>query len=193
MKKLLILALLLGTVAASARSTIWNIRVGGGLQSNYKTYGVGYGDRIIGPAPGVEFLLQPNIALGEKKKWVFAPSLQVGIACEAEYATQFSMPLLFGYRIKMGNRSMFVPKVGPYVGYCIKPGNVVAGPMLDLAFEFGRFVMGIDAYYSFLSGNAEYYYYSFRWIGSFRTDGSMIEAKSKYNPYGINISFGVKF
>lgn len=190
MKKILFIVLLFGAVTASARRTAWDIRLGTGMQGscNSSRYGLKVGDKLISPAPGIEFLLQPNIGLGDKQKWVFAPTLQAALAFGDDLSYQVSVPLLFGYRIKAGNRVLFVPKVGPFAGiitgYKAVADLPVAGPMLDLAFEFGHFVVGLDAYYSFISRDAWFEY------------GDWYNSKSfshKFNPYGMNISFGVKF
>ncbi len=109
-------------VTAGAKTTYYfNARIGGGLASGFdapkKLNGA-----ILGPDPGATVMFQPNICVGSKKQFVLAPTLQYevsGFTTDLHMDHVISVPLLFGYRVRMGNGIFFVPKIGPTLGYLI--------------------------------------------------------------------------
>lgn len=253
MKKIAVFILFfLSVISVNARSTYFNVRVGGGLRGDYKTPG-SYVDPSLPELTstgGLTFIFQPNIMFGSDKRFVFSPTLQYDFGFNTgdhnDYSHQISVPLLVGYRIKIGNGSFFVPKIGPVVGYFIKggsrfsarsswsddwkyggvsngtgrdgdgeyflykdgyvtsgtvKGDFVIGPYIDLCFEIKRFVVGLNAYYSFTSRDIEW---TRNHTGDYKVyvkDASKVEltpsyttsGSISYHSYALSISFGYKF
>ena len=200
---------LLSVVTVSARSAYFNVRVGGGMTSGINAPGK-INDAILRPAGGVTFMFQPNILLGNSKKFVLAPSLQYEYAGIGETVRDHvvSIPILFGYRVKLSDGIFFVPKVGPTLGCRIssrrtiynnfdiskEKEHFIAGAYLDLCFEIKRFVIGLNGYYSFTSqeivlNDINTYFISQHQLSS-STEGSSL---SPFHSYGLFMTFGYKF
>ncbi len=215
MKKIFsILFLVCCTVTTNARSTYFNVRVGGGMASSIDAPKK-IGETIIGPNAGACFIFQPNICVGSKKQFVLAPTLQYeacGFASDI-FDHVISVPLLFGYRMRIGNGIFFVPKVGPTFGYLFTSakdidGTVwvenhqysenitvyrdancfIVGPYADLAFEIKRFVIGLNGYYSITSQDVAMYK-SVNILSSADENSSL----SAFHHYCMYLTFGVKF
>lgn len=208
-KTLLFVLLLLSAITVSARTTYFNVRVGGGLTSGIDAPGK-IDDAILRPAGGVTFMFQPNILIGGSKKFVLAPSLQYEYAGLGDEIRDHvvSLPILFGYRIKLSDGIFFVPKAGPTLGYRIsnhrtiynnfdiskEKEHFIAGAYLDLCFEIKRFVIGLNGYYSFTSQeivlNDINTYFISKHLLSSSTEGSSL---SPFHSYGLFMTFGYKF
>lgn len=126
-KNLLFVLMMLCALTAGARTTTFNFRVGGGLISGYDF--PRYESDVV-PVPetgvkgGVTFMFQPNILFGANKQWVFAPTLQYELGnLGSNHSGMFHnifLPILVGYRVTLGNSCIFVPKIGPVIGYTLR-------------------------------------------------------------------------
>jgi|GEM_PF-809700 hypothetical protein len=182
MRKFFFLLFAFCTISVSARtSAYYNVRAGVEYAPT-----ISHGEADFGFA----FMFQPNICFGNQKQFTFSPTLQYDVTVGEEVSHRIHVPLLLGYRVRMGERSFFVPKIGPTLGYSTTTDNgdsdgissALIGPYVDLCFELHRFVLGLGGYYSFISGDAykngpygRYLYHS------------------GHNAYALTLSFGYKF
>lgn len=155
MKKLLLAIVMAFTAVAGHAQTTFNIRAGGGFfqwtdswdDKEYwtdswgnKNYLSDYGSEkeIL---PGAAFILEANIGR-RGKKFVFSPSALIASDFTETWLVEF--PLLFGCKVPMGNRSLFIPKVGPMLGYETWNEKFMCGPSVELAFEIKHFIVAAN-------------------------------------------------
>ena len=131
-----ILSLAMAAVATMASAqTSYNVRMGGGLL--YETF--------VGTIMG-----QADIPVKSGSNCVFSPALQFSVGADNVLAAMAHANV--GYRVRIGEGALFVPKVGFAAGY-VQPNyyydyGFLAGPSMDLAIEVKHFVIGITAFYS---------------------------------------------
>lgn len=142
MKRLFtIMAIALMAICANAQTT-WNIRVGTGL-SAYVDYYDYYWEETYNEA-SFSIITQANIAFDAGSRFTYSPTLSIANGVDSEEPSVF-LPMLFGYKIGMGHKKLFFPKIGPVVGYC--DGEFV-GISYDMAFEINHFVIAATANFS---------------------------------------------
>ena len=137
MKKIILsLAMAMTVIGASAQNT-YNVRVGGGIlnegNDTFTTFTA---------------MAQANISLNNLGYWVFSPAVQLSTG---EDNTTIMLHANMGYRKRIGNNCLFVPKVGVAGGYLSEAGNyekIPVGPSIDLGLELKRFVIGLTGFYS---------------------------------------------
>lgn len=143
MKKLLfVLAVLLVAMSANAQVT-WNVRAGGGVfQTEYYNYHYHYGyyDWERDNVPCAALALQVNMPFKRTSRFTFSPTFMA--ACSRENRIEF--PLYLGYKLPIGNRSLFFPKIGPMVGYDVRAKSAISGPSMELAFEIEHFIVAAN-------------------------------------------------
>lgn len=132
MKKFLLsLAMAMTAIGASAQNT-YNVRAGGAFLEGYP----------------YTIIAQANISLKNVGLWVFSPAVQ--LATEGEN-TAAMLHANMGYRKRIGNNCLFVPKVGVAGGYFSLAGYneaFLVGPSIDLALELKHVVIGVTGFYS---------------------------------------------
>lgn len=139
MKKFLIILFLAFCAAVQSNAQMtWNVRAGGGLF----TYCYDYWDdeTEIGFGPMVS--LETNIPFAKGSQWCISPSIIV--ASDLEFS-ELSLPIHVGYKIPVGDSGIFIPKVGPFVGYEDGGENVLFGPSVELAYEHKHFITALNA------------------------------------------------
>lgn len=130
MKKFL-LSLAMTAIGASAQNT-YNVRAGGAFLEGYP----------------YTIIAQANISLKNVGLWVFSPAVQ--LATEGDN-TAAMLHANMGYRKRIGNNCLFVPKVGVAGGYFSLAGYneaFLVGPSIDLALELKHVVIGVTGFYS---------------------------------------------
>lgn len=161
MKRILLaLVMAVMTVGVNAQTT-WNVRAGAGLSNNHR------GHDYLTPC----LSLQTNIPLSAASKYTVSPTLTVATP---DMDVDIILPVYFGYKTILGNQALFVPKIGPCVGYSTSNGSFVAGPAAELAVEIKHFVIGVNGYYSL-------------------TSDSYTDYDSEFNHYGAFFTLGYKF
>lgn len=132
MKKFLLsLAMAMTAIGASAQNT-YNVRAGGAFLEGYP----------------YTIIAQANISLKNVGLWVFSPAVQ--LATEGEN-TAAMLHANMGYRKRIGNNCLFVPKVGVAGGYFSLAGYneaFLVDPSIDLALELKHVVIGVTGFYS---------------------------------------------
>lgn len=132
MKKFLLsLAMAITAIGASAQNT-FNVRAGGAFLEGYP----------------YTIIAQANISLKNVGLWVFSPAVQ--LATEGDN-TAAMLHANMGYRKRIGNNCLFVPKVGVAGGYFSLAGYneaFLVGPSIDLALELKHVVIGVTGFYS---------------------------------------------
>ena len=134
-------------MAISAKAQVtWNVRAGGGVfQTEYEEmsyYFDGYynyyweGENV----PCAALALQVNIPFKRTSRFTFSPTFMA--ACS--YESRIEFPLFFGYKVPIGNRNLFFPKIGPMVGCDVCTGYAMCGPSLELAFEIKHFIVAAN-------------------------------------------------
>lgn len=141
MKKLLI-CMVMATMAVCANAQItWNVRAGAGIQGFVcDEYGSTH-------EMSIALLAQTNIPLKKASPFTFSPSISISAPVEFENLN-VTLPLLFGYKIPMGNNTLFIPKVGPMIGTNTYNGEFLFGPSIELPFEINRVVLAINGNFS---------------------------------------------
>lgn len=133
MKKFLLsLAMAITAIGASAQNT-FNVRVGGTIMDEYTT---------------LTTMAQANISLKNVSLWTFSPAVQ--FATDGDGITAM-LHANMGYRTRIGNNCLFVPKVGVAGGYFWHDSyneTFLVGPSIDLALELKHFVIGLTGFYS---------------------------------------------
>lgn len=133
MKKFLLsLAMAITAIGASAQNT-YNVRAGGAVLNEYAAFTT---------------MTQANISLKNVGLWVFSPAVQ--LATEGDN-TAAMLHANMGYRKRIGNNCLFVPKVGVAGGYFSLAGYneaFLVGPSIDLALELKHVVIGVTGFYS---------------------------------------------
>lgn len=133
MKKILLsLAMAMTAIGASAQNT-YNVRVGGTIMDEYTT---------------LTTMAQANISLKNVSLWTFSPAVQ--FATDGDGITAM-LHANMGYRTRIGNNCLFVPKVGVAGGYFWHDSyneTFLVGPSIDLALELKHFVIGLTGFYS---------------------------------------------
>lgn len=133
MKKILLsLAMAMTAIGASAQIT-YNVRVGGTIMDEYTT---------------LTTMAQANISLKNVSLWTFSPAVQ--FATDGDGITAM-LHANMGYRTRIGNNCLFVPKVGVAGGYFWHDSyneTFLVGPSIDLALELKHFVIGLTGFYS---------------------------------------------
>lgn len=144
MKKFLLsLAMAMTAIGANAQNT-YNVRIGGTIMDEYTT---------------LTTMTQANISLKNVGLWVFSPAVQ--------FATDGGSKAIMlhanmGYRTRIGNNCLFVPKVGVAGGYFSLydyDDAFLVGPSIDLALELKHFVIGLTGFYSI--NTTEHHVYNF--------------------------------
>lgn len=132
MKKFLLsLVMAITAIGASAQNT-YNVRAGGAFLEGYP----------------YTIIAQANISLKNVGLWVFSPAVQ--LATEGDN-TAAMLHANMGYRKRIGNNCLFVPKVGVAGGYFSLAGYneaFLVGPSIDLALELKHVVIGVTGFYS---------------------------------------------
>lgn len=133
MKKFLLsLAMAITAIGASAQNT-YNVRAGGAVLNEYAAFTT---------------MAQANIPLKNVSLWVFSPAVQ--LATEGDN-TAAMLHANMGYRKRIGNNCLFVPKLGVAGGYFSLAGYneaFLVGPSIDLALELKHVVIGVTGFYS---------------------------------------------
>lgn len=133
MKKFLLsLAMAMTAIGASAQNT-YNVRAGGAVLSD---------------AAAFTTMTQANISLKNVSLWTFSPAVQ--LATDGD-DTAAMLHANMGYRTRIGNNCLFVPKVGVAGGYFWHDSyneTFLVGPSIDLALELKHFVIGLTGFYS---------------------------------------------
>lgn len=164
MKRILFaLVMIVMAVGVNAQTT-WNLRAGAG--SSYDSDGYGCFTPCLS--------LQTNIPLSAASKYTVSPTLTVAAP---DMDIDIILPVYFGYKTILGNQALFVPKIGPCVGYSTTNGSFVAGPAAELAVEIKHFVIGVNGYYSLTSDSYDYGY----------------GYDAEFNHYGAFFTLGYKF
>ena len=117
--------------------------VGGVIESyeNYFDSGYTVCDDIIEGA--FVLALESNIPFKRGKAFCFSPSV-IGIKAGGK-VKEFIFPLLVGYKLKLSQNSLLIPKVGLNVGGVIYGKTYgVVGPSVALSFEHKHFIMGVN-------------------------------------------------
>ena len=135
MKKFLLsLAMAITAIGASAQNT-YNVRAGGGVLG------------VLNDAAAAAFttMAQANISLNDYG--TFSPAVQ--IATDGD-DTAAMLHINMGYRTRIGNNCLFVPKVGVAGGSLgdSNDGMFLVGPSIDLALELKHFVIGLTGFHS---------------------------------------------
>lgn len=132
MKKFLLsLAMAMTAIGANAQNT-YNVRAGGAFLEGYP----------------YTIIAQANISLKNVGLWVFSPTVQ--LATEGDN-TAAMLHANMGYRKRIGNNCLFVPKLGVAGGYFSLAGYneaFLVGPSIDLALELKHVVIGVTGFYS---------------------------------------------
>lgn len=138
-KYLIILVLAFCAAVQSNAQTTWNVRAGGGLfpsvWEDYWDYSSYFG---FGPMVSLE----TNIPFAKASQWCISPSIIVATNIED---VELSLPILMGYKLPVGNSGIFIPKVGPFVGYIDDEDPVIFGPSVELAYEYKHFITALNA------------------------------------------------
>lgn len=133
MKKILLsLAMAITAIGANAQNT-YNVRVGGAILNDYAAFTT---------------MTQANISLKNVSLWTFSPAVQ--FATDGDGITAM-LHANMGYRKRIGNNCLFVPKIGVAGGYFSLAGYneaFLVGPSIDLALELKHFVIGVTGFYS---------------------------------------------
>ena len=132
MKKFFIITVLaIASFSSSNAQVTWNIRVGGGAIESFDYEGA------------FVLALESNIPFKRGKAFCFSPSVIGAIGGESQ---EFIFPLLVGYKLKLSQNSLLIPKVGLNVGGFIYGGifRDVVGPSVALSFERKHFIMGFN-------------------------------------------------
>lgn len=142
MKKFLLsLAMAITAIGASAQNT-FNVRAGGAVLSDAAVFTT---------------MAQENISLNNYGSWTFSPAVQ--FATDGD-DTAAMLHANMGYRTRIGNNCLFVPKVGVAGGYFgDTEGAILVGPSIDLALELKHFVIGLTGFYSI--NTTEHHVYNF--------------------------------
>lgn len=143
MKKLFITIVMVFMTMVGYAQTTFNVRIGGGFfQKVYDDYSKSYAESNGDAA----LALEANLPLGARtNRFVFSPSLFV--VYDLEDQVNINIPLHFGYKVLLGNGALFVPKIGPIVGYNAYDEDFAYGPSTELSFEIKRFVVAANGYY----------------------------------------------
>lgn len=133
MKKFLLsLAMAITAIGASAQNT-YNVRAGGAVLNEYAAFTT---------------MTQANISLKNVSLWTFSPAVQ--FATDGDGITAM-LHANMGYRTRIGNNCLFVPKLGVAGGYFSLAGYneaFLVGPSIDLALELKHVVIGVTGFYS---------------------------------------------
>lgn len=133
MKKFLLsLAMAITAIGASAQNT-YNVRAGGAVLSDAAVFTT---------------MAQENISLNNYGSWTFSPAVQLATDGD-DIAAMLHANM--GYRTRIGNNCLFVPKVGVAGGYFWHDSyneTFLVGPSIDLALELKHFVIGLTGFYS---------------------------------------------
>lgn len=102
-------------------------------------------------------MTQANISLKNVSLWTFSPAVQ--FATDGDGITAM-LHANMGYRTRIGNNCLFVPKVGVAGGYFSQEEydeTFLVGPSFDLALELKHFVIGLTGFYSINKAMETYY------------------------------------
>ena len=155
--KRILLALVMTVMAVGANAqTTWNVRGGAGMSVD--------SENLACVAPSLS--LQTNIPLAKASKYVVAPTL---VVAAPNWDIDIILPVYFGYKTRLGNQALFVPKIGPCIGLSTTNGSFNAGPTVELAIEVKHFVVGVNGYYSLTTDTG--YDHEFNHFGAFLTFG----------------------
>ena len=143
MKKFFIITVLaIASFSSSNAQVTWNIRVGGGLIESFGYCDYYRGDYVGGNEGAFVLALESNIPFKRGKAFCFSPSVIGAIGGESQ---EFIFPLLVGYKLKLSQNSLLIPKVGLSVGGFIYGDPLgVVGPSVALSFEHKHFIMGFN-------------------------------------------------
>ena len=151
MKKFFIITVLaIASFSSSNAQVTWNIRVGGGLiEYDYSSYSslVGWYDYSHEYEGAFVLALESNIPFKRGKAFCLSPSVIGAIGGDTQ---EFIFPLLVGYKLKLSQKSLLIPKVGlnvvsfNYYGGDYNDHSVDVGPSVALSFEHKHFIMGFN-------------------------------------------------
>lgn len=164
MKKFFIITVLaIASFSSSNAQVTWNIRVGGGLIESFGYWDDYWGDYVGGNEGAFVLALESNIPFKRGKAFCFSPSVIGVIGPENQ---EFIFPLLFGYKLKLSQNSLLIPKVGLSVGEFIEGGEiadplgVVGGPSVALSFEHKHFIMGFNGCFNVIEDYGSSYLFT---------------------------------
>ena len=130
MKKFFIITVLaIASFSSSNAQVTWNIRVGGGLIESFGYCDYYWGDYVVGNEGAFVLALESNIPFKRGKAFCFSPSV-IGIKAGGK-VKEFIFPLLVGYKLKLSQNSLLIPKVGLNVGgsYMVRPMELWGHPL----------------------------------------------------------------
>ena len=133
-KVFVITVLAIASFSSSNAQVTWNIRVGGGLIESFGYWDDYYwgdyywGDYVGGNEGAFVLALESNIPFKRGKAFCFSPSVIGAIGGESQ---EFIFPLLVGYKLKLSQNSLLIPKVGLNVGgsYMVRPMELWGHPL----------------------------------------------------------------
>lgn len=152
MKKFLVTMVAVFIAMAGYAQTTFNVRVGGGMFQIFDDYYYDeyYYDVCCDDCYGAALTFEANIPLGSRKnKFVFSPS--VFMASDFDEGGVLNIPLHFGYKVPIGIGSLFIPKIGPMIGYNVYNESLAFGPSAEFAFEIKHFVFAVNGYVDFMA------------------------------------------
>lgn len=166
MKKI-IFAVFFALMAVGANAQVtFNVRVGAGLGTDH------HGESGM---QGVA-QIQSNIPFSIASQFVFSPSVK--FATEFDDALSLYAPITLGYKLPMGGRNIFIPRVGVAAGCELSEGDMIVGPTVGFDFEISHIVVGVNGYYSLVEAENENKYYDYF---------------NHFNHCSINFTVGYKF
>lgn len=127
-------------IGASAQVT-YNIRAGiGGMNTITKDDDYYYyGDYNLEMGISYSVMAQANIPFYKHGKLSFSPTVLLDLS---EDYKELYVPLFLGYKIGIGHKKLFFPKIGPSLVYT-DDHEAICGITTDLAFEFNHLVIGV--------------------------------------------------
>lgn len=149
MKKLFILTVLaIASFSNASAQVTWNVRVGGGAMKSYSYYVDWYDIYEYRNEGAFVLALESNIPFKRGGNFCFSPSVMGIIGSESQ---EIVSPLLVGYKVKISQNSLLIPKVGVTAGaYIYGEASEVVGPSVALSYEYKHFIMGFNGFFNVL-------------------------------------------
>lgn len=124
-------------IGASAQVT-YNIRAGIGGMNTHTEDEIGWYHGYHEMTFSYGVMAQANIPFYKHGKFSFSPTVLLDLS---DYIELY-VPLFLGYKISIGHKKLFFPKIGPSLVYTENHG-AICGITTDLAFEFNHLVIGV--------------------------------------------------
>lgn len=134
------------TVITGNAQTTYNVRIGSGAVPFL--IDDAYGD--FETDKGVVFAFQANIPVNTYKTLTVSPTLSQA-SC-GNTGSYLSLPVYLGYKIGMGNKLLWFPKIGPMIAYEVDDDDTFYGYSAELALEYKHFVIAANYFYVGTSG-----------------------------------------